>query len=85
MCSSIQLELDLELVGGEADGAEHADASGVGDGGDHVAAVGEGEDGELDAQLVADLGVHDGAYLSLWDCARAGRDGRDTSEAWMPR
>ena len=58
-------QFDLELLGGEADGAEDADATGVGDGGDDVAAVGEGEDGELDAQLAADLGVH--GQAPLWD------------------
>ena len=52
------VELDGELLGGEADGAEHAEAAGVGHGGDDVAAVGEGEDRELDAELVADLGAH---------------------------
>ena len=51
-------ELHLELLGGEGDGPEDADAPGVGHGGHHVAAVGEGEDGELDAEPVADLGVH---------------------------
>ncbi len=51
-------ELDLQLFGAEADGAEHADAAGVGDSGDHVAAVGEGENRELDAQRAADFGVH---------------------------
>ena len=58
------LQLDLELLGREADGAEHADAAGVGDGGHHVAAVGEGEDRELDPEAVADLGVH-GCLLSV--------------------
>ena len=44
-------ELDLELVGGEGEGAEDAEAAGLGDGGDDVAAVGEGEDGEFDVQI----------------------------------
>ena len=57
-------ELDLELLGGEADGAEDADAAGVGHRGHDVAAVGEGEDGELDAESVADLGVH-GCLLAV--------------------
>ena len=52
------MQLDLELLGREADGAEHAEAAGLGDGGDDVAAVGEGEDRELDAELVAEGGVH---------------------------
>ena len=72
-------ELHLELFGGEADGAEHADAAGVGDGGHHVPAVGEGEDGELDAQLLADLGVHGVAPLardSGWIDRRGGRGAR---------
>ncbi len=58
-------QLHLELLGSEADGAEHPDPSGVGDRGDHVAAVGEGEDRELDAERVADLSVH-GGLLSVW-------------------
>jgi hypothetical protein len=52
------LELDLELLGREADGAEHAEAARLRDGGHDVAAVGEGEDRELDAQAVAEIGVH---------------------------
>ena len=61
------LQLDLELLGREADGAEHAEAAGLGDGGHDVAAVGEGEDRELDAELVAEGGVH---VVSPW---RGGR------------
>ena len=52
------VQLDLELLGREADGAEHAEAAGLADGDDDVAAVGEGEDRELDAELVAEGGVH---------------------------
>ena len=52
------LQLHLELLGREADGAEHAEAARLGDGGHDVAAVGEGEDRELDAELVAEGGVH---------------------------
>jgi hypothetical protein len=52
------LELDLELLRREADGAEHAEAPRLRDGGDHVAAVGEGEDRELDAEPVAERGLH---------------------------
>ena len=48
------VELDLELLGAEPDGAEHAEAAGLADGDDDVAAVGEGEDRELDAELVAE-------------------------------
>lgn len=58
-------QLDLELFGGESDGAEDAETAGVADRGRHVAAVGEGEDGELDPQPVADIGTHGGA-VSLW-------------------
>ena len=54
------VQLDLELLGREADGAEDAEAAGLADGGDDVAAVGEGEDRELDAELVADVGVRMG-------------------------
>ena len=57
-CSSIHLQLDLELLGREADRAEHAEAARLRDRGDDVAAVGEGEDRELDAEAVAELGVH---------------------------
>ena len=52
------VQLDLELLGGEADGAEHAEAAGLAHRDDDVAAVGEGEDRELDAELVAERGVH---------------------------
>src|SRR5690606_37781755 len=51
-------QLDLELLGAEAHGAEHTEAAGLGDGGHDVAAVGEGEDRELDAELVADGRAH---------------------------
>ena len=57
-CSSIQRALDLELLGREADRAQHAEAAGLRDGGHDVAAVGEGEDRELDAQSIAELGAH---------------------------
>ena len=57
------VELDLELLGREADGAEHAEAAGLADRDDDVAAVGEGEDRELDAEVVADGGVH---AMLLW-------------------
>ena len=52
------VQLDLELLRGEADRAEHAEAAGLAHGDDDVAAVGEREDRELDAELVADGGVH---------------------------
>ena len=61
MCSSIQLQLDLELLGAEPDGAEHAEAAGLAHGDDDVAAVGEGEDRELDAEVVTDRGAHGSA------------------------
>ena len=51
-------ELDLELVGAEGQGSEHAVAAGPADRGDDVAAVGEGEERELDAEAVADFGRH---------------------------
>ena len=53
------LELDLELLGREADGAQDAEPAAARDGGDDVAAMGERENGELDAELVAERGVHD--------------------------
>ena len=53
-------ELDLELVGAEGEGAEHAVATGPAHLGDDVAAVGEGEERELDAEAVTDLGAHVG-------------------------
>ena len=52
------VELDLELVGRERDGAEDAEPAGLGDRGDDVAAVAEGEDRELDAEPVADGCAH---------------------------
>ena len=65
-CSSIHLQLDLELLGREADGAEHAEAAGAADRGDDVAAVGEGEDRELDAETVTEGGMHCGmSYLDI--------------------
>ena len=64
-CSSIQSQLDLELLGREADGAEHAEAAGLADGGDDVAAVGEGEDRELDAQLAGEVGLHEVSPLDV--------------------
>ena len=56
------VELDLELLGAEADRAEHAEAAGLAHRDDDVAAVGEGEDRELDAELVADRGAHVGSW-----------------------
>jgi hypothetical protein len=56
-------QLDLELLGAEADGAEHAEAAGLAHRDDDVAAVREGEDGELDAELVADGGAHGGSSV----------------------
>jgi hypothetical protein len=47
------LELDLELVRGEADGPQDSEATGVADGSHDVAAVGEGEDRELDPESFA--------------------------------
>ncbi len=52
------VELDLELLWRERDGAQHAEAPDLRHRGDDVAAVGEGEDGELDAELVADRRTH---------------------------
>ena len=51
-------QLQLEFLGGERQGAQHAHAAGVGDGGDHVAAVGEGEDRVLDAEPLRERVVH---------------------------
>ena len=58
MFSSIQRQLDLELVGAERERAEHAVAAGLAHRGDDVAAVREGEERELDAELVTDGGAH---------------------------
>src|SRR5262249_48846480 len=52
------LELDLELAGLEADGAEDAEAAGAAHRRDDVTAVAEGEDRELDAKGVAEGSVH---------------------------
>jgi hypothetical protein len=46
-------ELDLELLGREGEGAQHAEAARLGDGGDHVAAMAEREDRDVDAERVA--------------------------------
>ena len=56
------LQLDLELLGREADGAEHAEAAGLAHRDHDVTAVGEGEDRELDAEVVADGRVHAGSF-----------------------
>ena len=58
MCSSIQFSSISSCSGREADRAEHAEPAGLAHGDDDVAAVGEREDRELDAELVADGGVH---------------------------
>ena len=58
------VQLDLELLRGEADGAEHAEAAGLGDGDDDVTTVGEGEDRELDAELLGQVGLHGSGLLS---------------------
>jgi hypothetical protein len=52
------LALDLELLGREPDGTEHAEATGLAHGDDDVAAMREGEDRELDAEVVADGRAH---------------------------
>ena len=65
------VELDLELLGAEADGAEHAEAAGLAHRDDDVAAVGEGEDRELDAELVAEWRAHVRCSVS-WARAGAG-------------
>ena len=52
------VQLDLELLGREADGAEHAEATGLADGDDDVTAVGEGEDRELDAETSRKSSFH---------------------------
>ena len=55
-------QLDLELLGREADRAEHAEAARLRHRDDHVAAVGEREDRELDVEPVAEVGVHGGSF-----------------------
>ena len=52
------VELDLELLGAEADRAEHTEPAGLAHRGDDVAAVGEGEDRVLDPEHVAQRGSH---------------------------
>src|SRR5262249_29847887 len=61
-------ELDLQLLGGETDRAQHAESAGLADGDHDIAAVGKGEDRELDAKLIANGGVH--AYS--WGARRTG-------------
>ena len=51
-------QLDLELVGGEVQRAEHAHAAGPGDRGDDVAAVTEREDRELEAHFPGESCAH---------------------------
>lgn len=52
------VELNLELFGGEADGAEHTEAAGLAHGDDNIAAMGEGKDRQIDAELVTEGGMH---------------------------
>jgi hypothetical protein len=49
---------DLELLGREADGSEHAQPARLADGRDDVSAVAEREDRELDTQTITDRGTH---------------------------
>ena len=63
------VELDLELLGAEADGAEHAEPAGLAHRGDDVAAVREREDRVLDPEHVTQWGSH-GVGL-LWVYWRA--------------
>jgi hypothetical protein len=51
-------ELDLELLGVETHGTEHAEAACFAHRGHDITAVCEGEDRELDAESVAELCVH---------------------------
>ncbi len=62
-------QLDLQLLGREADRSEHAEPPGLADRYDDVAAVGEGEYRELDAEFVADRGVH----YNSWELAELER------------
>ena len=52
------VELDLELLRGEADRAEHSEAARLADRDHDIAAVRECEDRELDIEVVADGRVH---------------------------
>ena len=57
------VELDLELLRAEGQGAEDAEAAGATHRGDDVAAVAEREDRELESVAIAEVGVHGGP---LW-------------------
>jgi len=52
------LQLQLQLVGRERQGAQDTHASRAADGGGHVSAMGEGEDRELDAEHLAEPVLH---------------------------
>ena len=52
------LQLDLELLGREVQGAEDAHPAGPADRGDDVAAVAEGEDREFQAEVAGELCAH---------------------------
>ena len=52
------VELDLELLGSEADRTQHAESAGLAHRDDDIAAVREREDRKLDAEFVADGSVH---------------------------
>ncbi len=57
--SSIQLQHGLEVVGiVEPDAAEHAEPAGLADRRGHLLRRGEDEDRVVDAEAVAQLGVH---------------------------
>jgi hypothetical protein len=51
-------QFNLELIGAEGQGAEHAIATGPTDLGHDVTAMGEGEERELDAESVTDWSEH---------------------------
>ena len=58
VCSSIQAQLHVELLGTVAAGAQHTKTARVGDGGHHIPAVAERQEREVDAEQVADRRSH---------------------------
>jgi len=58
-------EFLVEPIRGEGRAAEHTEAAGIGDRGNDVAAVAEGEQREVDAELVADRGLHPSVIARL--------------------
>ena len=83
------VQLDLELLGTEADRAEHAEPARLAHGRDDVATVGESEDRVLDPEHVTELGAHltlqDHRYENVCLYQSLGRRAHRSSHVQTPR